>query len=227
MGGEVMSVTLRDCVDLLTGTAEACGYPLSEAAAKIMASDLAGHDFESLRKACAKCRRELKHRLTLSDILERLQANDGRYTAEEAWAKLPKDESFGALITNEMEQAAEGVWGLLEMKDKFSAARAFKEAYERIVKNNRELGVTPQWRVSMGALGDNAQAIAEGLKRGVLSIEHLLRIMPPDDVNFGIQLSGIQTALPPPPTEKSKKLALEAKQQILKQIASMQMGGDS
>ena len=222
-----MSATLRDCIELLTGTAEACGYPLSEAAAKIMASDLAEHDFESLRKACAKCRRELKHRLTLSDILERLQANDVRYTAEEAWAKLPKDESFGALITNEMEQAAEGVWGLLELKDKFSAARAFKEAYERIVKENRELGVKPKWRVSMGALGDNAQAIAEGLKRGVLQLDHLRINYPPDDVEFAIQLSGIQLALPPPPTEKSKKLALEAKRQILKQIESMQMGGDS
>lgn len=142
--------------------------------------------------------------------------NDGRYTADEAWAKLPKDDNYGALVTNEMNEAAGFAWPLLQMGDKIAARRAFIDAYERIVNNARLLGNKPVWSVSAGLLGGNAEAAAEGLKKGVLKTEQLYIALKPDEVEYALSIAGVQLALPAP-TEKGKQYALEAKK-LLQQI---------
>ena len=83
-----------DAVELLQAlavTAELTGTELSEPAARVMANDLAAYPVQQVLGALTRCRRELKGRLTVAAILERL--DDGRPGPNEAWAMIPQDEA--------------------------------------------------------------------------------------------------------------------------------------
>src|SRR5690606_3607081 len=71
-------------VELLVATAEVIGDQLRPTAAAFMVTDLAGYPLPMLDKALASCRRELKGKLSLAAILERI--DDGHPPANEAWA---------------------------------------------------------------------------------------------------------------------------------------------
>lgn len=202
--------TVEDIFKAVKITAELTGSAISDDAASVMLMQLKPYGADAVLSALMKCQRELKHRLTLADIIERIEQTDGRYTADEAWAKLPKDDNYGALVTNEMDEAAGFAWPLLQMGDKVAARMAFKDAYERIVSNARLLAQKPRWRVSAGVAGGNAEAAADGLRRGLLNAEQLHLCLKPDEVDYAMSMAGIQLALPAP-TEKGKQYALEAK----------------
>ena len=65
-------------IDLLCGTAEAMGMTLSPNAAAIMAVDLIEHPLGLIERALKACRKEVRGKLTMSDILSRIEAADGR-----------------------------------------------------------------------------------------------------------------------------------------------------
>ena len=67
-------------------TAELTGTELSEAALRVMAGDLDTYPEAAVLRALDRCRRELKTRLTLAAALERIEGQDGRPGADEAWA---------------------------------------------------------------------------------------------------------------------------------------------
>lgn len=214
--------TLNDWVELLQGTAEAVGFPISQTCADMMALDLADHEFDQVKLACARCRRELKYRLTLPDILERLQAEDGRPGPDEAWLLVMKDDDYSQLTNNEIDEASRGVMDAIRQGNAFGAERSFKELYPKVIKKARERGLNPVWRVSIGQLGGNEQAISEGLKKGVLAIAYLDDNFPTDQIRGAVRLSGVQLALPAPPSVDKTK-ALEAKMLILEMLENKSM----
>ena len=84
-------------------TAELTDTDLSEAAARVMAEDLAMYPEKQVLGALIKCRRELKGRLRISDVIERL--DDGRPGPEEAWAIIPRSESDSVVWNRDMAEA--------------------------------------------------------------------------------------------------------------------------
>ena len=84
-------------------TAELTATQLSQSAARVMAQDLARYPEAQVLEALTRCRRELKGRMTIADVLTRI--DDGRPDPEEAWAMLPKDEGSSVVWTEEMAQA--------------------------------------------------------------------------------------------------------------------------
>ena len=83
-------------VDLLVATAEVIGDQLSPNAAAYMVSDLAQYPLPMLERALASCRRELKARLSLAAILERIE--DGHPAPNEAWANAIRAADEGATV---------------------------------------------------------------------------------------------------------------------------------
>src|SRR5512143_391101 len=68
-------------------TAELCGCPLtSESVATVFIEDLAGYPELQVLAALRRCRLEHKGRLTVADVLSRLE--DGRPGVEAAWAQI-------------------------------------------------------------------------------------------------------------------------------------------
>lgn len=129
-------------------TAELCGTNLSEAAALVLTAELAAYDRQQVLGALRRCRRELKGRLTMAEILSRL--DDGRPGPEEAWAMLPMSESQTAVWTEEMRGAFAVALPLLEAGDKIPARMAFKEAYQLYVSASRDVGDPVIWSATLG-----------------------------------------------------------------------------
>lgn len=129
-------------------TAELTGTNLSEAAAEVLATELATYDRNQVLGALSKCRKELKTRLTMAAIIERL--DDGRPGPEEAWAMIPKDESQSAVWTEEMAVAFGVAVPLVESGELIPARMAFKEAYLREMAKARDERKPVNWTATLG-----------------------------------------------------------------------------
>lgn len=138
-------------VDLLAGTAEVIGDQLRPTTAVFMVADLAGYTLPVLERALAACRRELKGRLSLAAILERIE--DGHPAPNEAWAVaiLAADEGATVVWTEQTRDAWAKAAPLVQAGDKIAARQAFLEVYTRLVKEARAAGELAAHHVSLGA----------------------------------------------------------------------------
>ena len=88
----------EDVLAAIAVCAELTGTVLSKPAARIFAQDLSTQPKPAVLRALERCRRELRGRLTLSDVLDRIAMEDGRPGADEAWAMCPMDEATTAVL---------------------------------------------------------------------------------------------------------------------------------
>ncbi len=93
---------------------------------------------------------------------------DGRPTADEAWAMLPRSEVESACITGEMMAA----WPV----SRGSKSR-FTSYYNGTVARNRSAGIDVWWRMSLGAdpLGQE-RALRDAVAKKRITREYALRI---------------------------------------------------
>lgn len=176
----------REVVIALMATAELCGAPpLSDAARTLMEGDLAQYPETSVLQALARCRRELRGRLTLADIIERI--DDGRPGPEQAWALVSgATEDATIVATEEMWAAFAAVNARLEPgepslleRDKVAARMAFVEAYRQIIATNRAQGVQLEWRVSLGHdKAGRLPALREAVAKGQIEAKHAAQYLP-------------------------------------------------
>lgn len=190
-------------------TAELTGTEITELAAKVFAADLAEYPKAAVMAALTRCRRELKGRLTLSDVLTRIAETDGRPSADEAWALCPFDESATVVWTDEMAHA----WGIaLPMldSDKTAARMAFRSAYGKAVDEARQAGARPQWRASLGHDKAGREApIRQAVELGRLSDQQATHLLP--DMSTSREMLQIAQAVVgklPSPDFDAKKAAV-------------------
>jgi len=145
-------------------TAELCGRVFSPQAAAVFASDLDGYGDDLIIKALARCRRELKGLLTLSDVIMRL--DDGRPGIEEAWSMMPFDDNLTVVWTQEMQYAWKCALPLIHADDMMGARMAFKEIYLSQVNLARTQRTGPKWAIKFGRSPISRQ---EALKSAYLS----------------------------------------------------------
>lgn len=182
-----MSASLQ-ILEALAVTAELTNTQLSGPAAKVMAMDLSGYPENQVLGALTRCRKELKGRLTVADVITRL--DDGRPGPEEAWAMLPFDEAQTVVWTEEMA----GAWGvalpLLEDGDRIAARMAFLESYRTRVQRARDSGTAVKWNVSLGHdQGKRSLVIEEAHRLGRIGTEQRNRLLPPPSgVHTSVQL---------------------------------------
>ncbi|MCF7695263.1 MULTISPECIES: hypothetical protein [Mycetohabitans] len=166
-----------DLIQAVAATAELCGTNLSEAAAKMLVADLAAFDEQAVIVALSKCRREIKGRLTLAEILSRI--DDGRPGPQEAWATLPRDANATVMMTDEMAQAWGLVRNLLSEGEQVAARMAFLEAYTRLVTDARNAAKPVRWFASLGLDKDEQRAvITRAVETGRLTPEHAKALLP-------------------------------------------------
>jgi hypothetical protein len=145
-------------------TAEIFGMELSKAALQAMAFDLAAFDERQVFAALTRCRKELRTRFSLADILERI--DDGRPGVEQAWAEIPRDEASSVVWCDEQRDAWGAARTLLAEGEKVQARMTFVEVYRRKVIEARERGEAPRWTPT---LGHDAAGRADALVRAVLA----------------------------------------------------------
>lgn len=167
----------RELLQAIAVTAELTNTQFSEAAARVMAADLAAYPEPMVMKALTRCRRELKGRLTIADVLTRIE--DGRPGAEEAWAMIPRDEASTVVWTEEMAKA----WGvalpLLEMGEDIPARMAFKEHYTLAVQRARDERKPVCWMPSLGHdPHGRTSALLAAVQQGKLQVEQVAGLLP-------------------------------------------------
>ena len=136
----------------IVATAETLGQTISATAAEMMADDLAEFGQDEIKAALRACRRELAGKLTLSAILQRIHAEDGRPGRDEAWAIAMQagDERDTVLMTAEIMAALQVARPILEARDKIGARMAFLGAYDRLIAQARQDAQPVKWEVSLG-----------------------------------------------------------------------------
>jgi len=167
----------RALAEAIALTAEVCGQPLSSSAVDMLAGDLGDFDETAILAALSRCRIELQGRLTVPDILARI--DDGRPDADEAWAIMPKSELASAVWTDEMVQA----WGialpLLDAGDIAGARLAFREFYVKAVLEARARREPARWTPSLGTDAASRESVLlDAVKKRRLSAAHVKQLLP-------------------------------------------------
>lgn len=199
-------------IEAIAVAAEMTGTELSKAALRGMEMDLDDYPEADVLAALARCRRELKHRLTLADIIERIDKRDGRLGADEAWSKalLGLDEDSTVVLNDEISEAMAAARTIYQAGDEVGARMAFRSAYERLVQSNREKKVPVRWWVSLGCdQSRREQAVQDGIRQGLLASETARLVLPPPDAHkpnpeIAAKLKALAMSLGRPRTEEGK-----------------------
>lgn len=178
-------------LEALAVTAELTGTQLSAPAARVMAEDLAAYPEAQVLKALVRCRKELRGRMTIADVIARL--DDGRPGPEEAWAMIPRDEAASAFLTEEMREAFRVCYPLLCDGDNVQARMAFLETYRAKVQEARDDGATVSWSFTPGTDPHGREsAVREALAKGRIGAKAASALLPApaDDDNELIAILG-------------------------------------
>lgn len=164
-------------VQAVAVTAELTGTVLSPAAARVFCGDLGRYPEHQVMGALNRCRREVRGRLTLQDVIGRL--DDGRPGPEEAWAMIPKDEYGSVVWTDEMAAAFGVALPLLSDGDAVAARMAFLEHYRKAVMLARDAGQPVKWTPSLGQdAGSREGALIEAVRKGRITAQHAAGLLP-------------------------------------------------
>jgi len=168
----------------LAVTAEIIGTEWSKEAAKMIAGQLESYPEAAVMESLARCRSEIKGRLTLADILDRIP---GQHPGvEEAWSMVSRvmnNEQISVCWTEDIREAYGVVATLAD--DKVAARMAFKEKYGTLIAQRRAMGKPPAWCVSLGfdkAMRD--EAVREATGKNLISSQYAAKLLahdPPRD----------------------------------------------
>jgi len=173
-------------IEDLAAAAEVMGQEVRPAGLLAMSDELMAYPLEVSRAALSRVRRECR-RLTLMDILERIETADGRPLADEAWATaiLAMKESETFIWTLETQQAFAVARPLVEINDRVAARMAFRDAYARLLQEARAHHVPVAWSPSLGWDVERRREVLESaVMNGRLPASYVQGLLPgPDRVN--------------------------------------------
>jgi len=201
----------------LAVTAELTGTALSKPALNVLLDDLSEYGEQDVLRALAKCRKEVKGRLTLSEILARIETDDDWPSANEAWSIVcAGSDEWATVVSNDAIGEAWSVAGpILYSGDDIGARLAFRDAYERIVKKAREQKRKPKWFASLGAdPAGRKHALELAVRQGRLGASFVAGLLPPPMDARGEAIAGLLTgklaALPNDPEFRNRVAGLLA-----------------
>jgi hypothetical protein len=159
----------------ICATAEAMGQEMNPGTAAMMAEDLCAYPVSVVKAALKACRFEVRGKLAMADILQRVQSSDGRPGKDEAWAiaMTTNDEFETVVLTDEIQLALAAAKPVLDAGDKVGARMAFISAYERFVSQSREDTKPVSWHVSVGFDANRrVQAVTKAMELKRIPREH-------------------------------------------------------
>ncbi|MEN5117478.1 hypothetical protein ABE488_09115 [Luteimonas sp. TWI662] len=165
---------MRRAVQALVVTAEVIGDEMRPHVAALMVEDLSVYPLPVVERALAACRRELKGRLSLAAILERIE--DGHPAPNEAWALALRaaDERKTVVWTTEISSAWAACRPLVDAGDRIAARMAFLEVYTRLLKDARAARRMGVCAVSLGHdPADRTAVLQQAVERGQLAHEQV------------------------------------------------------
>lgn len=167
-----------DLMKAIAVTAELTGTEWSKDAARAVAEELSQYRAEDVMIALTECRKSLKGRLTLVDILDRIPS--GHPGPEVAWATIARvmaSEIPTICWTDQMREGYAAALGVAE--DLVQARMAFKEQYQASVKQARQAGIKPTWKMCLGSdVQGRELAVSEAVAKGQITYDHAKTFVP-------------------------------------------------
>lgn len=220
-------MSIPEIVQAIAVTAELTSTQLSGAAMAAMAGDLMSEYPENaILQALSRCRRELTGRLTQAAVVERIQSDDGRPSANEAWgiALSAFDEAATVVTNDEIGEAMAAARPVMDGGDEVGARMAFRDAYDRVVRKARMAGITsPKWYPSLGHDPMlRIDAIKQAEDRGLLTHQQAAAYLPApmteEDQKRGAVIAGLLTgSATPMPKDPEFRQKIDEMISMLKQ----------
>lgn len=169
--------------DLISSTFEVFGTKTSADALTIWWNALAPYSIDQVRAALSDHVRTSVYPPKPADVINAINAHDGRPGAEEAWAIALRadDEDRTVVWTEEIAHAAGVASEAMKQGDEVAGRMAFKEAYQKAVSEARAQQKPVKWQVS---LGHDKQAriepVKEAYEQGLIGQGQALACLPSD-----------------------------------------------
>lgn len=180
-----------DLITAVKATYEVIGQEISDLAMQTIVAELSQCPPQSVLLALTRCRKELR-RVSLADILDRLPG--GHPGAEEAWsivAPCLANENVTVVWTSPMREAFSCALPLAD--DPVAARMAFKEVYERAMREARSAGIKPEWVVSLGHdVAGRERPLIDAVQQGKISQAAAQRYIPSLECHGSINLPEVQ-----------------------------------
>lgn len=139
----------------------------SERVITYMVKQLEPYGFEPVMKALDKVGKESSYKINLAEIIKRI--DDGRPSAQIAWAQCPKSEEDSALLTEEQNKALCCVSHLLYTNDPIAARMGFIEKYNELIEEARASAEPVKYVLAAGSYRQGRiDAVKIGVEEGKL-----------------------------------------------------------
>ena len=128
--------------------------------------------------------RRSPHKPKPADIIEVINQQDGRPSADEAWpiAIQAADEQSSAVWTEEIKQAWFHCWPVFESGDETGARMAFRQHYGRLTEYARANGVGVKWSVTLGHDPELRElAVEKAVSQNLIGNEMAKTLLPSPD----------------------------------------------
>jgi hypothetical protein len=153
---------------MLAIQAEMKEQSMSDAVIRYLITELGSYGFDPVMQALRKLGKESSFKINLAEIIKRI--DDGRPSAQIAWAECPKDESDSAVLTEEQNRAFCNVSHLLYVNDPIPARMAFIEEYNRLIEVARAEAKPVKYVLSNGTYKQGRiDAVKNSVQAGKLS----------------------------------------------------------
>ena len=195
-------------LEIINGCASAYRQAIEKQTISIFWRLLERYEIADIERAFLSHIRQSKFFPTPAEIIALADVKQRRLSADEAWARVPKDETETVVWTDEMAKAYEIAYDLLVDGDKIAARMAFKAAYERICAESSISGQPVVWHVSLGSDKTKiAPVIEQAVMSGLLSNSTANKFLPAplDGGPIGKLLTGKAIDLPLDNAELKKR----------------------
>ena len=182
-------------IEAVSVALELTNTDLSKGALKAMCADLSTYPEPQVLGALKRCTREVRSKLTLADILQRL--DDGRPGPEEAWAMVPKDEGASVFWTTEMRDAYAVAYSMVAAGELVPARMAFLERYRALVQSARDGRYQVKWEFSPGIDKDGRELVLlDAAEKGRIGVEAVKGLLPYHREDEGLNARLLKIANP-------------------------------
>jgi hypothetical protein len=136
---------------------------------------LGEYDKAKVVAAVNRCMEEVKGRLSLADIISRI--DDGWPSKNEAWAMCPHSEADTVVWFLECAQAYDETKAL--SGDAVAQRMAFMETYTRLVQASKDRGLSPKWEVCLGTDKTRREkAVRDAHRKGLITAKKASLLLP-------------------------------------------------
>lgn len=158
-----------------------------------------------------------------ADLIDIINQQDGRPTADEAWpmALLAMSEGSTVVWTEETEQSWYHCYPTIEVGDKIGARMAFRQHYQKLIDHARMNGVAAKWNVSLGQDQSHRETTLKlAHQKGFLTKDWVKNLLPSPEIKGDGQhiaaLVGYDGKVDAAPTESAKEKLLKLREVLAK-----------